>query len=349
MNTNLVSIQQSPLANAARPLLQLAQRITGVDSTFVTSIDWVDQSQTILYARNTGPLELVEGGVVDWQDSMCRSLFLSGVDQSADIGMEVPATAGARALGMKSFFAVPILVDDVAIGTVCGASQTRMALDPLQMECMQLIADALRHLLEAEQQKSVAQARATRAEEEAVDARQTAERQAVDLLHLEQLAHTDALTGLPHRRAFTSRGEDELARSGRKDYSIGLMLIDADRFKKVNDTAGHAMGDAMLRAISAALREVAHTADIVARLGGDEFAMATTHIDDVKFKSLAEKIQLHFGALAADLAVDMTLSIGLASSDHCPRDMLLANADKALYESKAAGGNAVRMFMGSRR
>lgn len=346
LDAHLFPPRESPLANAARPLLQLVQSITGMDSTFVTSIDWVTRQQTILYSRNGGDLELTEGGIVDWQDSMCRSLFLSGVTQSADIGVDVATTAAAEALGMKSFFALPILVDDVAIGTVCGASKRKMALGQLQLERVQLIADALQQLLEVEREKAVAQARADWAEKDAAHARLTAERHAVDLVYMKHLAHTDVLTELPNRRAFMARWEDELARSGRRRYPIGLMLIDADHFKKVNDTGGHAMGDAVLRAISATLREVTRTPDVVARLGGDEFALVTTHADDAQLRFLAETIQQRFSVVAAELEVSTTLSIGLASSEHCPLDTLLGNADRALYQSKAAGGNAVRMFVG---
>lgn len=343
MNTALVPLCDSPLANPARPLLRLAQTITGMDSTFVTSIDWDEQNQTVLYALNVGPLELVEGLTVDWHDSMCRSLFLSGVTQSANIGVEVPATVGAEALGMKTFFAVPILVDDVAIGTVCGASQKRMVLNAAQLEAVQLIADALQQLLEVEREKSIAQARAETAERDVADAQIRAQRHAVDFLQMEHLAHTDALTGLANRRAFMARWEDELARSGRRHYPIGLMLIDVDHFKKVNDTAGHAMGDSVLRALGDTLSAVAHSPDIVARLGGDEFALVTTHSDDAHLTAVAENIQQVFGVAAAELGVSTTLSIGLASSEHCPRESLLAEADRALYQSKDAGGNTVRM------
>ena len=345
-NTTPIPLRESPLANAARPLLKLAQSITGMESTFVTSIDWDTQQQTVLFALNKGPLPLAEGLTVDWHDSMCRSLFLSGVSQSADIGVQVPSTPGSKALGIQTFFAVPILVNDVAIGTVCGASQNKMVLNQTQLEGMQLIADALRQLLEIEREKSHAHARADLAEQDAADARRTAERHAIDLLHMEQLAHTDVLTGLPNRRAFMARWEDELARSGRKHYPLALMLIDADQFKVVNDSAGHAMGDAVLRAIGATLLVVAKSPDIVARLGGDEFALATTHVDGAHLQGLAEKIQQLFGVMAAELGVRTTLSIGLVSSESCRRDRMFAEADKALYRSKHAGGNAIQNLAG---
>lgn len=336
---------QSPLATASRPLLRLVQSLTGVESAFITSIDWDTQRQTILFSRNTGSLDLAEGSVVDWGDSMCRSVFLFGATQSGEIGVDVPASLGAEALGMKTFFAVPILVDDVAIGTVCGASGERIRLDDLQLERVGFVAEALQQLLKIERDMRATHARALQAEDDAESARQTAEQHAAELLEMERLAHTDALTELPNRRAFMARWEDELARSARKRYPIGLVFLDADHFKEVNDSAGHEMGDAVLRAIGAALSEVVRGPDMAARLGGDEFALMTTHKSDEQLREIAAEIQRHFRASAGQLEVRTTLSIGLATSKHCPRDTLLQNADRALYSSKEAGGDTVRMFI----
>jgi diguanylate cyclase len=335
----------SPLEQAARPLLLLAQNISGVESTFVTSINWDALNQTILYSQNQGALDVVEGVVLDWQDSMCRSLRLSGVAQSCAVGIDVAATPWAIANKIRTFFAVPIQVDEVTIGTVCGASQKKFVLDQTQLEGIRLIADALRSQLEAQRDTTSAHARADAAELEALEARSATKRQALHSQQMERLAHTDALTGLPNRRAFMMRWEYELARSLHQDYPIGLMLLDADRFKRVNDTEGHAMGDAVLRAIGATLMVVGRSPDVVARLGGDEFALLTTHTDSAHLEELAEQIGAQFQGVAAELGVDTTLSIGMVSSQNCPREHMLADADRALYRSKDAGGNASRMFL----
>jgi diguanylate cyclase len=335
----------SPLEQAARPLLQLVQNISGVESTFVTSIDWDAQSQTIRFANNQGALDVVEGVALDWRDSMCGSLRLSGVAQSCSVGIEVAATPWAVANGIQTFFAAPILVDEITIGTVCGASQDRIVLDETQLDGIRLIAQALQRLLVADRDTSNAHARADAAELEAVEARNATKRQAIHSQHMERLAYTDALTGLPNRRAFMARWESELARSAREDYAIGLILLDADRFKAVNDSDGHAMGDAVLRAISATLLVVARPPDLVARLGGDEFALLSTHTSSAHLEDLADRIGTQFHVVAAELGVDTTLSLGMVSSEHCPRERMLADADQALYRSKDAGGNASRMFL----
>lgn len=323
----------------------LAQNITGMESTFVTSINWDALSQTILYSKNQGALNVVEGVSMDWHDSMCRSLLLSGVVQSCLVGTEVTATSWAVANRIQTFFAVPILMGDTPIGTACGASRQKIDLDETRLGGARLIAEAMQRLLEVERDTSAAHARAEAAERDAVEARSAAKRHAVHSQQMERLAHTDALTGLPNRRAFMARWESELIRSGHKDYPIGLMLLDADRFKAVNDTEGHAMGDAVLGAISATLMVITRSPDVVARLGGDEFALLTTHTDSAHLEGLAEKIGDQFQVVAAELGVDTTLSIGMVSSEHCPRERMLAYADQALYRSKDAGGNAARMTL----
>ena len=315
-----------------------------METSFVTTIDWDAQHQDVVFSLNTGEMQLPEGSQVDWSDSMCRSMFLSGLTHSHAIGTQVPATLGAIALEMKSFFAVPILVDDSPIGTLCGASRRPIELGDSQTENLQLIADALRQLLQSDQARILAETRAEHAEGLVMDAQSDAAKSASDLEHMAHIAHTDILTGLPNRRAFTMRWEDELARSGRRHYPIGLMLIDADHFKKVNDTMGHLMGDSVLRAIGATLQVVAHTPDVVARLGGDEFALAITHSDGPHLLAVAENIRQLFAIAAHELQVNTTLSIGLVSSEDCPRHQMLADADRALYRSKAAGGDCAQLF-----
>lgn len=332
------------LEHVARPLLLLIQHLTGMESSFLTSIDWDGQTQEVLFSLNTGGMQIPEGNRVDWHDSMCRSMFLDGRSQTNSVGVEVPATPGALALSMKSFFAVPILAGGVAIGTVCGASERDVVLSADQMLSMQFVAGALTHLLWSERANSEAEARANQAELLVRDAHLDKLRQARDLARMEVLAHVDLLTGLPNRRAFTARWEDELARSARRGYSIGLILIDADRFKSVNDASGHLAGDSVLGAIGASLLEVAETADIAARLGGDEFALARTHTDVDGLLALAEAVRQRFKIRSSELGMQTTLSFGVASSDNCPRHDLLADADKALYRSKAAGGDCIELF-----
>lgn len=343
----VVAEASSSLEAVSRPLLRLIQYISGMETSFVTAIDWDAQQQDVLFSLNTGQLHVAEHSTTPWSDSMCRSMFLAGQAASSDVGGDVVATRNAVDAGMKSFVAVPILAGDNTIGTVCGASRSQVQLRDDQVDALQCIADALQQLLQAEHEKALALARATMAEQHARQARDTAAQQAIDFQHMAHLAHTDQLTGLPNRRAFVAHWEDALARSGRRHYGIGVMLIDADRFKTINDTLGHLVGDEVLGAIGASLRQTAHSGDLIARLGGDEFAMAICNATRDDLLAKAASIRHHFAAIAGNLGVDTTLSIGIAHSDDGPRQRLLGNADQALYRSKAGGGDRATAFTGN--
>lgn len=332
------------LETAARPLLRLAQYITGMETSFITAIDWEAQQQDVLFSLNSGAMQIPENITTDWSDSMCRSMFLAGQAASDDVGSDVPATCNATQAGMKSFVVVPILDGGRPIGTVCGASHRQIQLHDQQVEALQCIGDALQQLLLTERGKILAVRRAEQAEAAALKARDDASQQAIDYQKMAQLAHTDELTRLPNRRAFRARVEEALTRSGRRHRPIGLVLVDVDRFKAINDTLGHLGGDEVLGAVAAALRQTARTQDLVARLGGDEFAML---IDDASRDEVAEtarSIQERFAQFVAPLRVEATVSIGIAHSDDSSRHQLLANADVALYDSKGAGGARATVY-----
>lgn len=210
------------------------------------------------------------------------------------------------------------------------------------LDAVPLIAEALEGLAEVERDTALSHSRVASAELETVEARHATKRHAFRSQQMEQLANTDPLTDMPNRRAFMARWDEELVRSAEENYPIGLLLLDADRFKTVNDTEGHEMGDAVLRAIGASLLTVVGPHDIVARLGGDEFALLTTRTGSDDLQALAGKIGGQFQIIATELGVDTTLSIGMVSSEDCPRERMLADADRALYRSKEAGGNVFR-------
>ena len=332
------------LALIVRPLLRLIQHLTGMETSFVTTIDWHVQRQEVLFSLNSGELQVPEGGQVDWSESMCRSMFLSGRAHSRAVGVEVPATPDAQAQGIRAFVVVPVLVGDRPIGTVCAASKRDVAIDESRVASLQLIAEAMQQLLQIDQARHEAETRARQAGAAARQAQAECQQHASDAENMRLLAHSDALTGLPNRRAFTARWEEDLARSGRRNYPIALLLIDADRFKSINDALGHLVGDLVLQAIGEAVRAVMTSASLAARLGGDEFAFSVSHATDLDLFATAAEIRRVFALATARLGVEATLSIGIASSEHCPRHQLFARADSALYRSKAGGGDRAELF-----
>ena len=165
---------------------------------------------------------------------------------------------------------------------------------------------------------------------------------------LAELAHTDGLTGLVNRRGF----DESLAREWRRCYRTGkpisLMMLDADHFKAYNDRFGHQAGDGVLRALGACIiANIRRPGDIAARYGGEEFAVVLPDTDLAGAAHIAEAIRHGVEALAIPHVADrpvVTLSVGVsfaALGSRVTADDLLAAADAALYESKAAGRNRV--------
>ncbi|HLI04708.1 MAG TPA: GGDEF domain-containing protein [Terracidiphilus sp.] len=157
------------------------------------------------------------------------------------------------------------------------------------------------------------------------------------------LAHTDALTGLPNRRAFEETLERELLRCTLTGRSAAAMLIDIDHFKQINDVWGHAAGDETLRRFGAVLQATVRNSDTAARWGGEEFAVLLSETAGEEAEQIAERLRAAVAASqVSPAATALTASIGLAMSidGELPHD-LLRRCDIALYCSKRAGRNVV--------
>jgi len=169
-----------------------------------------------------------------------------------------------------------------------------------------------------------------------------------DKRRFELLASTDALTGCLNRRALIEKLEQELDRARRYGFPVTILMIDLDRFKAVNDTFGHLVGDAVLRQMGELLRREVRSVDLVARYGGEEFVVLLPNTATDGGASFAERLrvrveQYDFSTGLAPLA--LTVSIGVATFPAAPGqtvDNLLAAADQALYRAKHDGRNLVR-------
>jgi two-component system, cell cycle response regulator len=162
----------------------------------------------------------------------------------------------------------------------------------------------------------------------------------------QRLATTDGLTSLLNRRAFTDIMDRELDRSDRCGSTVSLLLIDLDHFKAINDTRGHAGGDAVLAAVGKLLRGVARSYDVVARWGGEEFVVALPGADGAGAFSSAERLRSAIERLdVQDLegrTIPVTASIGVAERrPHEPLDVTVDRADRAMYSAKVGGRNRV--------
>jgi diguanylate cyclase (GGDEF)-like protein/PAS domain S-box-containing protein len=162
-------------------------------------------------------------------------------------------------------------------------------------------------------------------------------------------ANFDKITGLPNRHMLHDRLEQEIKKAHRVDLQMGLLFIDLDRFKEINDTLGHDMGDILLMETSRRISSCVRESDTVARLGGDEFTVILSEIDDTKIveraaqailKILAEPFQL------GDEVAYISASIGITlyPNDAASVEELLKNADQAMYVAKNLGRNQSSYF-----
>ncbi|MEM9567488.1 MAG: EAL domain-containing protein [Cyanobacteria bacterium P01_E01_bin.34] len=162
-------------------------------------------------------------------------------------------------------------------------------------------------------------------------------------------ANHDVLTGLANRRQFKRRLA-QLLSSGRAQYNhLAVLFIDLDRFKNVNDSLGHAVGDRLLREVSERLRQCCREEDILSRWGGDEFTMAVPNLPSPKAATaiadrLLEVLLPSFNLLGHPLCVTSSIGIATYPEDGETADMLLKNADTALYQAKEDGRNCYRHF-----
>ncbi len=172
--------------------------------------------------------------------------------------------------------------------------------------------------------------------------------------HLDYLAHFDALTGLPNRGLIEDRLRQVLANSQRHDRKMALMFIDLDNFKGVNDTYGHAAGDALLKSMAGVLTDALREGDTVARLGGDEFIILLPEVESVQdvatvAKKIVEAVREPIRLPALDHETCVTVSVGISmfpEDGHTP-EALMSRADVAMYHAKSVGKNAFRFFAAS--
>ncbi len=165
---------------------------------------------------------------------------------------------------------------------------------------------------------------------------------------IRRLAHLDPLTGLPNRRSFGEELARRLAETARRSDRLALFMLDLDRFKPVNDTLGHAMGDALLRRLARRLGAALREGDMLARLGGDEFAVIARVDGAAEAEALADRlIEVARRPYLIDghvLEVGASIGIALFPRDGRTPDTLAQSADIALYAAKEAGRGRWRLF-----
>ncbi len=177
-----------------------------------------------------------------------------------------------------------------------------------------------------------------------------------NVINNERLKHiglTDPLTGVNNRRYVERRLQEEIVRTRRHGHPLSCLYIDIDHFKRINDTAGHQVGDEVLREVALRIKAELRLSDALGRFGGEEFVVLLTDAESADAVNVAERIRAGVAdtllTLASGEKLAVTVSIGVATlsaaEDQVPVDVLsrqlVAGADQALYQAKAAGRNRV--------
>lgn len=304
-----------------RPLLELLESVTGLESTYLTTIDRTNNVQSIVYARNTRTLNIPEGLSVPWDDTLCKRALDQNQRYVTDVGTRWGDSDAARALGIVTYLSEPIHIAGELYGTLCGASSSRVEVLPENRRLILMFA----HLI------------ARQIERDRLFERLKDENRAFS-----QYALTDPLTGIPNRRALITELTRALANADRAGTAVHVAFIDLDGFKRINDMHGHDSGDRFLIQIAQALAGGMREGDFIARHGGDEFVMFGAACSDEYEASRAairERLErlttgrFDLGTLSLDYA---GASIGVVTSNPNERDCeaLLARADTAMYAVK---------------
>lgn len=310
-----------------RPLLEMLEAVTGLESTYLTFIDEAQGVQHVLYARNSSTMQIPEGLTVPWHDTLCKRALDEGRTFTDDVAGCWGDSQAARELNIRTYVSTPVRMGDGTLyGTLCAASASSHARTPEGERILTLFAYLIGQQVEREQliQKLL-----------------SANQQ------LATVAATDPLTGLPNRRALVKALERMFAHGLRQQMGVQIAFIDLDGFKAINDTHGHEVGDQFLIAITQRLQGLLRAEDMAARLGGDEFVVAslsahTGQAAEAAQEALAQRIaqatQGHFELPGATL--DYTgPSVGVVTiapdRNHRVEDALRL-ADQTMYRVKLA-------------
>lgn len=253
-------------------------------------------------------------GVSGWVAAKGRQIHISDLAQEPSLNI---ASVPPR---VRSFAAIPMRVQNQIVGVINISDGKPGQFSDDDCELLNLLAEQAAVIIEHSE----------------------------EVQNLEIQALTDPLTGVANRRYFHKRLEEEIRRTRRYKHSLGVIMLDIDHFKKVNDQYGHATGDAVLQGLAGLLRQSVRDTEIVARYGGEEFALLMPLTNTDEAYAAAERIRkavfAHAFTNLQGKVIPITVSVGVASfpSDCRSVSELIEVADKALYAAKNGGRNQVR-------
>lgn len=304
------------LEGLTRPLLELLETVTGMESTYLTSIDLAAGEQRIEMSRNAKALQIPEGLSVPWGDTLCKRALDEGVPYTDDVDGRWGDSEAASALGIKTYLSQPVRkLDGNLYGTLCAASGERVQIPEGTIRVLGMFAELI--ALQVERERTLEALRR-------------------DNQELSSQAYMDPLTGVANRRALHTELRRMLSRAEREGSQVHIAFIDLDGFKGINDRHGHKAGDQFLKQVAGRLASSVRLGDFVARYGGDEFVVVTESRRD---EDLAQRLQSHIAGEYSGEALHIDYagaSIGVIRSmpGETDPETLLARADAAMYEVK---------------
>ncbi|WP_222890194.1 sensor domain-containing diguanylate cyclase [Enterobacter sp. C2] len=315
---------EQTVESLVRQLLEMLELVSEMESTYLTKIDTDARLQHILYARNSKQMNIPEGLSVPWGDTLCKRALDDECFFSNDVATLWGDCGPARALGIKTYLSSPVhLADGTLYGTLCAASTETHALNVRANQVLQLFAGLISQAIQKE--SLVAQLR---------------EANAALISH----SYTDALTGLPNRRAIFDNLSTLFSLARHLDVPVIIAFIDLDNFKSINDSFGHDVGDLFLVQVGQRIIRQCDGNDIAGRLGGDEFMLACLgsargKSDEAYLRELKARLSGH---IIGDYSLgDIRIyypgaSIGIVEIDptQTDADTALRMADVAMYQEK---------------
>jgi diguanylate cyclase len=312
------------LEELVRPLLEALETLTGMESTYLTSIDEDAGVQHVLYSRNSRQLRIPEALVVPWADTLCKRALDDGCQYTDDVPGSWGDSDAARALGIQTYVSTPVRLEDGTLyGTLCAASARQLPLVDDAQRALRMFSRLIGQQLERER---------------LLDQLQEAN------AALAASALVDTVTGLPNRRALMQELGRRTAHCQRQHEALVVAFIDLDGFKAINDRHGHDAGDRFLAAMGRTLSGALRADDFAARLGGDEFVVVGTvaHAEGADSIStfgdrLADCTRRRFelGEVIVDYG-GASVGVVVSGDDRPDPHTLIARADAAMYAVKRA-------------
>ena len=297
-----------------------AREITEFDFGALTLFDPVRRKHTIVKVLGEADHQRFEGEVFGDNAGLVSMAvknrhFLPATDTPREREVML-FTRKHRVRGLNSLVVLPLIVGDQAVGTFVLASPQSRRFPKKTREMLGVISNQVAVSIE----------------------------NAKMYKRMEEMATTDGLTGLPNHRTFQSRFSEMLQRAERHGKPVSFILTDVDKFKSVNDTYGHPVGDEVLRRMAKVFAGQVRKVDIVARYGGEEFAIVLEETEADGAHLLSERIRQEVAAQVINSdkgAFRVTVSLGIASYplDGTDKAQLIERADQALYHAKETGRN----------